>query len=255
MVLVVTRAAGGAIVSPTIVLVHGAFAESSSWDGVVDPLQQAGHDVLAVANPLRDVASDARYVTDVVRGIDGPVVIVAHSYGGSVVTDVARGAGDIVGLVYLSAFATDVGETAGGMSGKFPGSTLDATLRRVPLTGGGADLYIRQDAYPAQFAADLPETTSRRMAVTQRPILESAFDSPTVDPLWRSVPSWFVFGELDRNIPVEAHRFMAARAEPRRTVEIPGASHVAGMSHADELVGLVLEAAGSVTAVGAHAGG
>lgn len=227
----------------TIVLVHGAFAESSSWDGIVEPLQRAGHDVIAVANPLRGVASDAQYTTDVVRSIDGPVVLVGHSYGGAVITDVARGAGDIVGLVYLSAFAPDVGETPGEMAGRFPGSTLGPTLSQVSLAGGGDDLYIRQDAYHAQFAADLPELTSRQMAVTQRPILASAFDSPTVDPLWRSVPSWFMFGELDRNIPAEAHRFMAQRAGSRRTVEIAGASHVVGMTHPDELVGLVLEAA------------
>jgi pimeloyl-ACP methyl ester carboxylesterase len=228
---------------PTIVLVHGAFAESSSWNGVIDPLQNAGHTVAAVANPLRGVASDAQYVTDLVRSIEGPVVLVGHSYGGSVITDVAQDAGEIVSLVFLSAFASDVGETPAELSGKFPGSTLAPTLVSVALGDEDADLYIAQDKYHAQFAADLPEFTTRQMAATQRPILASAFDERTVDPLWKSVPSWFMFGELDRNIPVESHRFMAKRAGSRRTVEIAGASHVVGMSHGDELVGLILEAA------------
>lgn len=228
---------------PTIVLVHGAFAESSSWNAIIDPLQSAGHDVVAVANPLRGVASDAQYVTDIVRSIEGPVVLVAHSYGGSVITDVSADAGEIIGLVYLSGFASDVGETPGELSGKFPGSTLAPTLTSVAQADGATDLYIAQDKYHAQFADDLPELTTRQMGATQRPILEAAFDHPTVAPLWKSLPSWFMFGELDRNIPVASHRFMAERAGSRRTVEIAGASHVVGMSHPDELIELILEAA------------
>ncbi len=235
----------------TIVLVHGAFAESSSWNGIIEPLQSAGHDVVAVANPLRGVASDAQYVTDVVRSLDGPVVLVGHSYGGSVITDVGRDAGDIAGLVFLSGFASDVGETPAELSAKFPGSTLGPTLTSVPQADGGVDLYIAQEHYHAQFADDLPESETRLMGATQRPILAAAFDHPTVDPLWKSVPSWFMFGELDRNIPVASHRFMAERAGSRRTVEIAGASHVVGMSHPDELIELILEAA----AAGAYAAG
>lgn len=228
---------------PTIVLVHGAFAESSSWNGIIDPLQDAGHEVIAVANPLRGVASDAQYVTDVVRSIEGPVVLVGHSYGGSVITDVASDAGDIVALVYLSGFASEVGETPAQLAGKFPGATLEPTLKSVPQADGSVDLYIAQDRYHAQFADDLPEPTTRQMGATQRPILASAFDDATVAPLWKSVPSWFMFGELDRNIPAAAHRFMAERAGSRRTVEVAGASHVAGMSHPTELIELILEAA------------
>lgn len=146
----------------TVVLVHGAFAESSSWNGVIDPLRRAGHDVIAVANPLRGVRTDARYVTDVVRTVEGPVVLVGHSYGGSVITDVARDAGEIVGLVYVAGFASDAGETPADLSGRFPGSTLASTLKGVAQAGGAVDLYIAQDAYHAQFAADLPELEARR---------------------------------------------------------------------------------------------
>jgi pimeloyl-ACP methyl ester carboxylesterase len=232
---------------PTIVLVHGAFAESSSWNAIIPPLQDAGHQVIAVANPLRSVPTDAAYVADVVRSVEGPVVLVGHSYGGSVISDVPTDAGEIIGLVYLSGFAPEVGETPADLSGKFPGSTLTPTLESVPQSDGANDLYIDQKHYHDQFAADLPEVVTRQMGATQRPILEAAFADKAVNPLWKSVPSWFMFGELDRNIPVAVHRFMAERAGARRTIEVAGASHVVGMSHPDELVQVILEAAGTRT--------
>ena len=232
---------------PTIVLVHGAFAESSSWNSIIPPLQDAGHKVIAVANPLRSVATDAEYVADVVRSVEGPVVLVGHSYGGSVISEVPADAGDIIALVYLSGLAPEAGETAADLTGKFPGSTLSPTLESVKLSDGTTDLYIDQQHYHDQFAADLPEETTRQMGATQRPILESAFGDKAMNPLWKSVPSWFMFGELDRNIPVAVHRFMAERAGARRTIEVEGASHVVGMSHSDELVQLILEAAGTRT--------
>src|SRR6478609_734458 len=128
---------------PTIVLVHGAFAESSSWDPVIDRLLDAGHPVIAVANPLRGLATDAAAVTDVVRGVDGPVVLAAHSYGGAVMSNVDRDAGEIVGLVYVNGFAPEVGESCFELAGKFPGSMLgETTLRPVPRRDGTTDLYI-----------------------------------------------------------------------------------------------------------------
>ncbi len=229
---------------PTIVLVHGAFAESSSWNGIIEPLLADGHRVVAWANPLRSLAGDAASLTDLVRSIKGPVVLVGHSYGGALLTNVAADAGDITALVFIAGYALNPGESCGDASGLVPGGSLAETLERVPLSGGGTDVYIAQDRYHDQFAADLPETETRLMAVTQRPVPEAALFEPSGDqPLWRSVPSWFLFGELDLNIPAGAHRIMAERVGARRTVEIPGASHVVGMSHVDETVQIILEAA------------
>src|SRR6478735_3354325 len=130
---------------PTIVLVHGAFAESASWNAVVYPLMHSHHRVVAVANPLRGVAADAAAVSDVIRKIDGPIVLVGHSYGGSVITNVDRDAGDIVSLVYVAGFAPEPGETCFDLSNMFPGSTLGDALEATPRGDGTTDLTIAQD--------------------------------------------------------------------------------------------------------------
>ena len=228
----------------TVVLVHGAFAESSSWSDVAERLVDEGHHVIAYANPLRSVAGDAVGLTELVRTIDGPIVLVGHSYGGAVITNVPADAGEIVGLVYVAAFALEAGESSADASGSVPGGTLAETLESVQLPGGGVDLYIHQDKYHQQFCADLPERQAQLMAITQRPISEAALGESSGDaPLWKTVPSWFIFGELDRNIPAGAHRNMAERAGSRRTIEIAGASHVVGVSHPAEAAELILEAA------------
>jgi pimeloyl-ACP methyl ester carboxylesterase len=237
---------------PTLVLIHGAYAESSSWNDVIEPLQSAGHRVIAWANPLRGVASDAAGLTDLVRSIEGPIVLVGHSYGGALMSNVPADAGDVVALVFVAGYALEPGESCGDASNLAPGGTLAETLMRVPLSGGGADTYIDPDRYHQQFAVDLPEQQTRLMAVTQRPVPEAALFEPSGDtPLWRSVPSWFIFGELDRNIPAGAHHIMAQRAGARRTSEISGASHVVGMSHPDETVQMIREAADATANVNA----
>jgi pimeloyl-ACP methyl ester carboxylesterase len=229
---------------PTIVLAHGAYAESSSWSGVLGSLLAAGHRVVAFATPLRGVASDAALLSDLVAGIDGPVVLAGHSYGGAVITNVTADPGHVVGAVYIAGFALETGESCADASALVPGSTLAKTLRPLPLAGGGADTYIAPENYHHQFAADLTAEEAALMAVTQRPVTDQALAEPSGDhPLWRSVPSWFLFGELDHNIPAGAHRAMAVRAKARDVVEIAGASHVVGISHPAETARIILEAA------------
>jgi pimeloyl-ACP methyl ester carboxylesterase len=232
----------------TIILVHGAFAESSSWNDAAERLLGEGHRVIAYANPLRTIAGDAAGLTELVRSIDGPVVLAGHSYGGAVMTNVPADAGEIIGLVYVAAFALEADESSGAASALVPGGTLGETLESVPLPGEGVDNYVAVEKFHQQFCADLPARQAKLLAVTQRPITEAALNEPAGrDPLWKKVPSWFIFGDQDRNIPVEAHRIMAERASSKRTVEIAGASHVVGISHPSETAELILEAAGSLS--------
>jgi pimeloyl-ACP methyl ester carboxylesterase len=235
--------------SHTIVLVHGAFTGSSSWNSVIERLP-ADHRVVAAANPLRSLATDAESVSDLVRSIDGPVLLVGHSYGGSVISNVAADAGEIVGLVYLNAFAPEPGESCFGLAGMFPGSMVDeSTVRPVALSNGTTDLYIAPDSYPAVVCADVPGPQAAVMAVTQRPATQEALTEPSGDrPLWKEVPSWFVIGTEDRVIPAALQRFEAERAGARRVLEIPGASHAAAVSQPDAVAGLILEAAPPVRA-------
>jgi pimeloyl-ACP methyl ester carboxylesterase len=227
----------------TIILVHGAFAGSAIWDGVIEPLQAAGHGVIAGANPLRGLASDATAVSDLVRTIDGPVVLVGHAYGGAVISNVDPDAGDVVGLVFVAGFAPEPGESCITLGGMFPGSTLGAALQQVLRSDGATDLSIRVDRFHDQFAADVPAAQAARMAVTQRPVTLEALGAPSGErPLWRERPSWFVFGEEDRTIPAALERYMATRAGARRTVEIPGASHAIAVAHPRATAELILAA-------------
>lgn len=230
---------------PTIVLVHGAFAESASWNAVIAQLQTHGVKVVAVANPLRSLAGDAAYVRDVISSIAGPVVLVGHSYGGLVITEAASAKTAVVGLVYVSAFVPETGESAFDLSNSAPGSTLGETLLVHPVSTGGNEFAIRPDAFHHQFAADVTEETVALMAATQRPVTEAALTDglPTTRPAWKDIPSWHVFGDQDLNIPVAVFRAGAERAASRGTREIKGASHAALVSH-PEVVAEVIAAAG-----------
>jgi pimeloyl-ACP methyl ester carboxylesterase len=228
----------------TIVLVHGAFAESASWNEVINTLTAHGFPVIAAANPLRGVKSDSAYVASLLKTIDGPVVLVGHSYGGMLISNAATGNPNVEALVYVAGFAPEAGESAADLSGRFPGGSLGETLMSVPLPDGGTDLYIRQELFHKQFCADVAESEARRMAAAQRPCTELALNEASGEPAWKSIPAWFIFGELDRNIPAAAQRFMAERAKGRETIEIPGASHVVGVTHADTVAELILRAAG-----------
>ena len=243
LALTTTPAAAQAPDKPTVVLVHGAFADASSWTGVIQRLQQEGFTVIAAANPLRGVSSDARSIAAMIDAIEGPVVLVGHSYGGTVISNAARDQENVRALVYVAAFAPDAGETAAELAGRFSGGTLgDALSEPVPLSGGGYDLYIRQDAFHLQFAHDVSPAEASVMAVTQRPITDMALNEPSGEPAWKSIPSWFVYGDGDRNIPAEGLAFMAERAQSRDTVVIPGGSHVIMISEPERVADLIEEA-------------
>jgi pimeloyl-ACP methyl ester carboxylesterase len=232
---------------PTIVLVHGAFADASSWNAVIKILDKDGYPVVAVANPMRSVQGDAKYVTEILAGIKTPVVLVGHSYGGFIISEAAYDNVSVKALVYVAAFAPEAGETAVGLSGKFPGSTLSPTLAvPVALAGGGKDLYIQQDKFPAQFAADVAEADAKVMAVTQRPITQSALSEKAKHTAWKTIPSWFVYGDQDRNIPPQASAFMAERTAAREIVVVKGASHVVMVSN-PKIVATLIENAADAT--------
>jgi pimeloyl-ACP methyl ester carboxylesterase len=238
---------------PTIALVHGAFAESASWNGVISQLQARGYEAVAIANPLRSLSGDAAYVRDAIAGIGTPVVLAAHSYGGMVITEAAAGNDSVLGLVYVSAFAPDHGESAFELAGKFPGSSLAEALAAHPVSTGGNEFVIRPEAFHHQFAADVPATQAALMAATQRPVTEVALTEglPTDTPAWKQIPSWFVIGGLDLTIPAELQRFEAERAGAKATVEVAGASHGVGVSSPDQVTATILDAVAAVTPVGA----
>ena len=240
--------ASAAAVKPTIILVHGAFADSSSWDGVSARLQKDGYTVIAAANHLRSVKTDADSVARVVKNVPGAVILVGHSYGGSVISAAVQDSANVKGLVYVAAFAPEAGETAAGLSGKFPGGTLGTALAKpVDLGNGANDLYIDQAKFHHQFAADVPADKARLMAAGQRPVTDAALNeaSPAA-PAWKTVPSWFIYGRADKNIPAEANAFMAKRANAKKTVVVAGASHVVMTSHPEEVAKLIEEAAASI---------
>ena len=229
---------------PTIVLVHGAFAESASWNGVISRLAGKGYPVIAAAVPLRSLKGDAAYVGSLVAAVNGPVILVGHSYGGEVISVAAADRSNVKGLVFVSGVAPDVGESAASLGAKFPTSTLGETLAPpVPLADGTADVYISQAKYWKQFAADVPEAEAIRMAATQRPIEKNALAEPAAAQSWRRLPSRFVWGSLDRNIPAALHAFMAKRAGAREAVEVPGSSHVVMISHPQVVADMIDRAA------------
>ncbi|MGX4727300.1 alpha/beta fold hydrolase [Pseudomonas corrugata] len=242
--LIIGVDASAQIAKPTVVLVHGAFADASSWNGVVKILEKDGYTVVSAANPLRSVKGDGAAVSALLGSIQTPVVLVGHSYGGNVISEAANDHANVKALVYVSAFAPEAGETVAGLAGKFPGSTLGPTLAApVPLADGGKDLYIQQGKFHDQFAADVPAAQAALMAANQRPVTEAALNEQAGTPAWKHIPSWYIYGDKDKNIPPQAMAFMAKRADARDVKVVKGASHVVMVSHPEPVARLIEEAA------------
>ena len=233
---------------PTVVLVHGAFAESASWNGVIERLYAEGVTSVAVANPLRSLAGDAAYVRDVIAAVDGPVVLVGHSYGGLVISEASAGNDQVAGLVYVSAFVPEPGDSAFSLSASAPGSTLGEAIDAHPISTGGVELVIRRDRFHEQFAADVPAPVAGLMGATQRPVTEAALKDAAQAPVpgWKDRPSWHVFGAEDRNIPAAVLRAGAERAGSRGTTELADASHATSVSQPEAVAATILEAVRAV---------
>ncbi|MGP4013876.1 alpha/beta fold hydrolase [Streptomyces sp. 4N124] len=233
---------------PTIVLEHGAFADGSSWNGVIADLRADGYPVIAAANPLRGPASDAAALRTVLDHVKGPKILVGHSYGGNVISQAATNDPEVKALVYVAAFLPAPGESALELTNKYPGSTLPGTLDPVTYKQAdgstATDLYIQQDKFPHQFAADVPAQQAALMAAEQRPIAQSALEEKATTAAWKTKPSWDIITTQDLNIPAAVQRFMAKRAHAH-TTEV-AASHSVAVSH-PHLVADVIERAARAT--------
>jgi pimeloyl-ACP methyl ester carboxylesterase len=233
---------------PTVVFVHGAFADASGFGAVTSRLQRDGYTVISPANPLRGLASDAAYVASVMKTINGPIVLVGHSYGGAVIGEAANGVTSVKALVYLNAFALDADESNLDITQRFTGGKIaDALLPRpFPQPDGsqGTELYINPASFRSVFAADVPTETSARMAAAQRPVTLAALSEKSTAPAWKTIPSWYLIGRQDEALDPAAQRFMAKRANAH-TVEI-NSPHASYVSHPGEVTKLILRAARSV---------
>ncbi|PYO97545.1 MAG: hypothetical protein DMD60_06480 [Gemmatimonadetes bacterium] len=223
---------------PTIVLVHGAFADGSSWQKVIPILQRDGYTVIAVQNPLTSLAADVETTKRVVDAQTGPVVLVGHSYGGAVITAASAGSSNVKSLVYIAAFAPEVGEAIGAFGDKYP-APLGAALR--PDKAGF--LYVDSAQFHTVFAADLPVAETRVMAATQKPISGNVFGASVDQAAWKTIPSWYLVSQDDKAINPDLERFYAKRINAR-TTEIK-ASHVAFLSHPGDVARLIERAAGA----------
>jgi pimeloyl-ACP methyl ester carboxylesterase len=243
-----TSAAAPDGVKPTIVLVHGAWADASSWNGEVDELQAQGYVVRAIANPLENLTTDSGDVADFLRSIDGPIVLVGHSYGGSVITNAAEGDPNVRALVYVDAAAPDVGETNGSLSG------ADSVLKHIPedelfdklpypgAPAGAVDLYLKKDVFLEHFGNDLPSDVATRLWASQRAASTAAFDTPSRYAAWKTIPSWYFISTGDQIITPTSERAMAARAHSTVT-EFDGGSHLTLISNPEAVTAVILEAA------------
>jgi pimeloyl-ACP methyl ester carboxylesterase len=235
---------------PTVVLVHGAFADASSWNGVIERLQHQGYRVVAPANPLRGLAADSAYLASVANQIDGPVLLAGHSYGGALITNAATSAPNVVGLVYVAAFAPDTDERLGDVAANSKDSVLmTALIQREYPTGHGGETAPEFLVDPARFgevfAADLPAEQAAVMAATQRPVAAAAFSDVSGPPAWKALPSWAVVATGDKAAGSDIVRSMAQRAGAD-IAEVEG-SHVIMVSQPKAVVDLIVQAARAVS--------
>lgn len=236
---------------PTVVLVHGAWADTSSWDGEVAALREHGYDARAIANPLQSLTTDAATVRDFLATIDGPIVLVGHSYGGAVITNAAADNPNVHALVYIDAVAPDVGETNISLIGD------DSALNQKPdeqlydhvtYPGAPADAsyaYLKKDVFTESFASDLPADQADRLWATQRTVSTAAFSIPTAVAAWKTIPSWFLISSGDKIITAQAKHMMAQRAKSHVT-EYDGGSHLTLISHPDVVTSVIEDAIASL---------
>ena len=236
--------------TPTVVLVHGGFADASFWAPVIEELQSDDVPVLAPPNPLRGLAHDAEYIASFVNQIDGPVLLVGHSYGGAVISVAGAGTPNAVGLVYVAAFALEEGESFGEIFGRFGETPLVGAVRpsHYPLAGGetAVELTIAPELYREAFAADLPEDLTRVLAVSQRPFA-AIFEDRAQAAAWKTLPSWAVVATADNAIPPDGERHMAKRAGAQ-TIEVD-ASHSIALSQPKAVSDLIRTAVDATSAV------
>jgi pimeloyl-ACP methyl ester carboxylesterase len=230
---------------PTIVFVHGAFADASGFGAVTARLQHRGYTVISPANPLRGPASDAAYVASKLKPIKGPIVLVAHSYGGAVISEAATQVTNVKALVYLDALALDDGESNADIAQRFPGAAIFDALRPQPFPQAdgteGTEFFIDPAAFHSVFAADVPARVAAVMATAQRPLTLAGNQEKSTAPAWKTIPSWYLVGRQDRIFTAAAQRFMATRAHAH-TVEIDS-SHAVYVSHPAAVEALILRAA------------
>jgi pimeloyl-ACP methyl ester carboxylesterase len=236
---------------PTVVLVHGAFADGSSWNGVIERLQAKGISVTAPANPLRGLSADSEYLEGVLHRLDGPVVLVGHSYAGAVISNAAKRASNVVGLVFVAAFAPDESEVLGQVTPTSKDSILMPALvphEYATVRGATAVEFVVDPAkFHDVFAADVPPQTAAVMAATQRPVADAAFSDPATAPAWKDRPSWAVVATGDRAAGADLTRSMAQRAGASIT-EVVG-SHVVMVSQPEAVTEVIVRAVEAASAV------
>jgi len=239
--------AGSCAVKPTIVLVHGAWANAASWNGEIDRLQSDGYAVRAFANPLRGLTSDAANLSDFLSTISGPIVLVGHSYGGAVITNAAAGNPHVKALVYVDALAPAVGETVAELSGatsalRAPAGTLYDVIPYPAASGGDQLLYLKERVFLQSFGPDVPTRTAQALWASQTPAATSAFTTPTVAAAWKTIPSWYVIGTADRIVTPASELMMAHRARAH-ILMVPGGSHLTLISHPTKVTDQIVAAA------------